>query len=345
MKNMLEYGCGDSMAKKLSNTKKNNTKKELSAADIEKEEIIQNINKELTAKVKEKITKEVIDDIKNDISTLVKEDVKEDLKKDIEKEIKDDNKRIIRKKRGKVLRRDIIIIVLTGIIVFLIYYMYKQGNFSITINDNSNNKNNNIDKTYQNQIIPTNNEEDYTYLLKNIKVNLPVDNINAFYLYTDIYDEVSIDSAIKLNIIYKNINKNEFSDSEAKEAYKKMFGTIDNYKATDFDYDCKHFKYDSKNSIYKLVNDSCIKLSNKEIKEEIIKVTKEDDFIYLETIMGVLDKKNNSLYNFQNLYTPIATNLVKDFTLEDYSKYLSKFKYTFKYVDGMYRFTKIVKLN
>ena len=53
-------------------------------------------------------------------------------------------------------------------------------------------------------------------------MNLPVDNINAFYLYTDIYDEVSIDSAIKLNIIYKNINKNEFSDSEAKEAYKKI---------------------------------------------------------------------------------------------------------------------------
>lgn len=312
--------------------------KEESNINLEKEQIINELKSEITNKVKEDVTKEVIDEIKEDVKVLVYNDVKEDLTTDLEKEIKKENKKILRSKNHKILRRDFFILILLAIVGLLIYYMYEKNYFSVVINPDTT-VTNTVD-TKKNEI-----EEDYSYLIDNVKVNLPLDNLNAFYLYTGLYDEVSINSAIKLNIAYSKIKKDEFSEEEMKIAYQEIFGTLKNYQAQDFDYECKHFIYETKEQKYILESNNCFTLSTKEIKEKVTKITQDEDNIIINTVMGVYDSSNNSLYDYQNLYTPIATNMTKNFNLEEYSAYLSSYQYTFKYVDGDYRFNKIVKID
>lgn len=312
--------------------------KEESNINLEKEQIINELKSEITDKVKEDITKEVMDDIKEDVKVLVYNEVKDDLTADLEKEIKKENKKILRSKNHKILRRDFFILILLAIISFLIYYMYEKNYFSIVINPDEK-----VTNTVNNKT--NTNNKDYSYLIDNIKVKLPLDNLNAFYLYTGVYDEVSINSNIKLNIAYSKIKKDEFSEEEMRIAYQEIFGTLKNYQAQDFDYECKHFKYDIKGQKYILTSNNCFTLSTKEIKEKVIKITQDEDSVIINTIMGVYDSSNNSLYDYQNLYTPIATNMSKNFNLEEYSAYLSSYQYTFKYVDGDYRFNKIVKID
>ena len=128
------------MAKDKAKTVKSpKAKKIVKSIDVEKEEVMKEIKEDLTTKLKEQITKELIDDIKKDVSALVKEEVSNELKRDIEKEMKKENKRILRGKRGKIFRRDLVIFILLAIICYLIYYMYNHNYVSFIINSNINN--------------------------------------------------------------------------------------------------------------------------------------------------------------------------------------------------------------
>lgn len=318
-------------------TKSPKTKKIVKNIDIEKEEVMQEIKEELTGKLKEQVTKELIDDIKKDVSTLVKEEVSDELKRDIEKEIKKENKRILRGKRGKIFRRDLIIVILLTIIAYLIYYMYNHNYVSFSINSNMNNS------VVSNDKKSVSVDVDYSYLLDLMNVKLPFDNINSLYLYTDNYTESTINDSIKHTIAYNQINKDDFTDTDIKEAYKNIFGTDENYKGVSFDYECKHFSYSDNK--YALTSDECMSISNKKIIEKVIKVSKKDDIITLTTVMGVFDSDKNLLYNYKNTFDPIATNLSKNFDIENYQDKLSIYKYTFKYDNQEYRFQKITKLS
>lgn len=317
--------------------KSTKAKKVVKNIDIKKEDVMKEIKEELTEKLKGEITKELIDDIKKDVSTLVKEEVSYELKRDIEKEMKKENKRILRGKRGKIFRRDLIIIILLTIIAYLIYYMYNHNYVSININSNMNNTVVSNDKKNVSVDI------DYTYLLDLLNVKLPFDNINSLYLYTSDYTESTINESIKHTIAYNQINKDEFTDADIKEAYKNIFGTDENYQATSFDYECKHFNYSDNK--YILTSNECVNISNKEIIEKVIKVSKKDDLITLTTVMGVFDSDKNLLYNYKNTFDPVATNLSKNFDIKNYQDKLSTYKYTFKYDNQEYRFIKINKIS
>ena len=163
--------------KKKLGKKKVKVNKEIKKIDINKEEVLKEIKSELTTKIKTQISKELIDDIKNDVSAILKEEVRNDLKKEIDKEIKINSKRNIRGKRGKIFRRDIIIIILLAIIGYLLYFMYNHNYVSFSMNTNMNNVSVSNDKRV------VKNEEDYTYLLDYVNVKLPFDNSNSLYLY------------------------------------------------------------------------------------------------------------------------------------------------------------------
>ena len=323
------------MAKEAKKTTK--AKKVVRKIDIEKEEIMKDIKLELTNKVKDQITKELVDDIKEDVSTLVKKEVADDLKRDIEKEMKKENKRILRGKRGKIFRRDLIIIILLAIIAYLVYYMYNHNYVSININSNMNNTVISNDK--DNIKV----EVDYSYLLDLVNVKLPFDNVNSLYLYTDNFNEKTINDSIKLTIAYDLIKRDEFTDFEMKEAYKTVFGTDENYHSGSFLYECKKFNYKEGN--YYLVSDECINIVDKEIVEKIIKISKKGDIVTLTTVMGVYDKNKNALYNYKNTFDPVASNLSKNFDITNYQDKLSTYKYTFTYIDKEYRFTEIKSIN
>ena len=324
--------------KKKLGKKKVKVNKEVKKIDINKEEVLKEIKSELTTKIKTQISKELIDDIKNDVSAILKEEVRNDLKKEIDKEIKLNSKRSIRGKRGKIFRRDIIIIILLAIIGYLLYFMYNHNYVSFSMNTNMNNVSVSNDKRV------VKNEEDYTYLLDYVNVKLPFDNSNSLYLYLKDYKESNINDSIKLTMAYNYINKDEFSVDDIKYAYVKLFNTDKNFKNASFDYECKKFKYDDINNTYTLVNNECINTSSKEILERIINTSKKNNKVVITTVVGVYDISNNSLYNYKNVYDPVAVNLNSNFNIKDYQNKLSTYKYTFiKNSDGYY-FDSINKL-
>ena len=324
--------------KKVKDVKKSRVKKEIKKIDINKEEILKDIKAELTTKIKTQISKELIDDIKNDVGAIVKEEVRSDLKREMDKEIKLNSKRTIRGKRGKIFRRDIIIIILLAIIGYLLYFMYNHNYVSFSINSNMNN----VTLTNDKKIVKI--EDDYSYLLDYVNVKLPFDNSNSLYLYLKDYNESNINDSIKLTMAYNYINKDEFSVDEIKDAYIKLFGKDKNFKNISFDYECKKFKYDDINNIYTLVNNECINTSSKEIMERLINTSKKNNKIVITTVVGVYDSKDKSLYNYKNVYDPIAVNINNNFNIKDYQNKLSTYKYTFIKNNDYYYFDSINKL-
>ena len=322
------------MAKKTLEEKKvkEKTKKEVKKIDIEKEQVMKEIKRELTAKVKEQITKELIDDIKKDVSTLVKEDVKSELTKELNREMKRESRRVLRGKIGKILRRDIIIIILLCIIGYLIYFMYNHNYVSFNISSNMNN----ISLTNNKKVVTK--EEDYSYLLDLVNVKLPFDNINSVYLYNGNYKEIDINDSIKLTMAFNSINKIEFTKEELVNAYTNLFGSSEHFKDISFDYECNHFKYDARADKYELTSNECSMISSKEIIENIIKTDKNKEVITLTTVVGVYDNSNKSLYNYKNLYEPVGSNVGNNFNIRDYQNKLDTYKYTFKLNGDKYYF-------
>ena len=309
----------------MTEEKKKSTKekKQIKKIDINKEDILKDYKNEITAKVKTQITKDLINEMKTDISVIVKEEVRNDLKKEIENEIKKSNKRNIRGKRGKIFRRDIAIIILLAIIVYLIYFMYNHNYVSFNINSNMNN----VVLTNDKKIVK--NSNDYSYLIDYVNVKLPFENSNSFYLYLNDYEESNINDSIKLTMAFNYINKDTFTVDEMHEAYIKLFNTDSNFKNVSFDYECKKFKYDSNANTYTLVNNECIVISSKQVFERIINMSEKNNKVIITTVVGVYDNSNNSLYNYKNIYEPIAVNLNSNFNITDYQNKLNTYKYTF----------------
>lgn len=314
-------------------------KKEIKKIDVNKEEVLKDIKTELTTKIKTQITKELIDEMKTDISAIVKEEVRNDLKREIDSEIKKNSRRNIRGKRGKILRRDIVIIILLVIIAYLVYFMYNHNYVSFSINSNMNN----VALTNDKKVVNTNN--DYSYLLDNVNVKLPFENSNSLYLYLKDYNESNINDSIKLTMAYNYINKDDFSVDEVHDAYVRLFNTDKSFKNTSFDYECKKFKYDDVTNTYELVSNECINTSSKEILERIINTSVKNDKVIITTVVGVYDNSNNSLYNYKNIYDPIAVDLNNNFNITDYQNKLNTYKYTFVKVDDNYYFDNIKKVS
>lgn len=310
----------------MATQKKNST-------ELNKEKIISDIKKEINSKVKKQITNEVIADIKKEVVSIAKDEVVSDLNKRMDASIKKSNKRILKGRRGKIIRRDIIIIILLCIIGYLLYFMYNHNYVCFNINSNLNNVSIDNDK----KVIKS--EEDYSYLLDKVNVKLPISNINSLYLYTGNYSVSNIDNSIKLSMAYNSINNDTFTKDDMKGAYISLFGTDKYYKDISFDYECKHFKYD--NDTYYLTNDECINSSSKEIIENIIKTDKKDNKIIISTVMGIYDKESRSLYNYKNLYEPIAANINNNFNILDYQNKLNTYKYVFVKKNNDYIFEKI----
>ena len=314
-------------------------KKEIKKIDVNKEEVLKDIKTELTTKIKTQITKELIDEIKTDVSLIVKEEVRNDLKREIDSEIKKNSRRNIRGKRGKIFRRDIIIIILLAIIIYLVYFMYNHNYINFSINSNMNN----VTLTNDKKVVKTNN--DYSYLLDNVNVKLPFENSNSLYLYLKDYSESNINEYIKLTMAYNYIEKDEFSVDELHDAYIKLFNTDKNFKNTSFDYECKKFKYDDTNNTYAMVSNECINTSSKEILERIINTSAKKDKVIITTVVGVYDKSNNTLYNYKNIYDPIAVDLNSNFNIKDYQNKLNIYRYTFIKNNDNYYFDNIKKVS
>ena len=87
------------------------------------------INKELDSK-KEDILKEV-EDKKEEVIKELDSKIESKVEVAVNEKIKTYEKKVVKTKNYKILRRDIVIIILLGLIIYAGYYMYKNDYFNI----------------------------------------------------------------------------------------------------------------------------------------------------------------------------------------------------------------------
>lgn len=345
--------------------------KKLLDNDLEKKqeeitkEIIDNVKKEIN-----NVTKNIKDDIVNEIrfeaNTVVKDDIKEQLIADINSEIKDnirkEQKSIIRHKNFKIFRKNIFILLLIGVIGYFGYCLWDAKYFPflknykiVSVKDSE--KTNKDDKKVSVEVVeeqPVKDKtwyiENYGYLLKNMSLDLPIDNSNVYYLYSGNYNKDNIKDTIKLNLIYKFIENKEETDSNyiiteeaMQKAYLSFFGSLDGYKPSNFTVNCMQFYYNSIEKIFTAFKFDCDTTSNFHIKEEIKDMYEENNYIVIETVMGVYNPDSKSLFNYTNLYTAVVQDFDETKSVLSYENSLNTYKYKFKNINNIYYFDSIEK--
>ena len=339
-------------------------KKEENKLDINKDkittEIINDVKSELE-KSKKQLKDDIIKEIRFDACTKVKDDIKDQLINDINIEIKDnirkEQKLIIRNKNFKLFKKNILILILIAVIVYFGYclwdakyfwFMKSKHDEIVVKKSNKENKEEQPEEIVKDKAWYITN---YGYLLDNLKLDLSYDNPNIYYLYIDNYDKSNIKDTIKLNLAYKFIdNKNEtdysftISEDDMKNAYIKVFGSIDNYNPTSFTVGCMQFYYNNIENIYTAYKFTCDSSNPLHIKEEIKDMYEDNDKIIIETVMGVYNENNKYLFNYSNLYSSVAIDFDDSKSVLDYEDKLNMYKYTFNKNNDNYYFEKIEKI-
>lgn len=313
----------------------------------EKEEIKKDITREVTSDIEKKVEKKVVDNVVNTIKTEAQEQLKDNFVNEVKVEVKEqiikEEKRLLRHRKWKIVRRDIFILLLCAIIVYMGYLLYKG--LDIDISTKRNNESN-IIETKKEEVKDTDwYIKNYGYLLDNTHLKLPGENINKYYLYNSTIDENNINPSIKLIMAYNLLKKDKIkeekntyviSNDDMKHAYNKLFDS--EYKESNFIIDCMTYVYS--NNKYIATKNECTNINNYEIQEEITNMYEENDYIYIETVMGV--SNDNKLYNYSNLYNPITENFNNN--LLEYKGSLNSYKYTFRKSGDYYKIIKIEKI-
>ena len=310
-------------------------KKEIIKVDetmIDKEKVMREIKKE----VKDRL----LDELDNKIDGLV--------------QVKIDKfeKKLNKQKQRSLLKKNIIIIILLGIVLYEGKILYDNG-----LLNNSNYKSDVVNKDVVNKDDSSDEEEilkdkkdldwyinEYSYLLDNVKTNLVGDDFS--YLYQNNYDVKDIDNKIRLNMAYQLLDKEDISNkdgfltigsSDLEEKYRSIFGKLLEFKNEDFVNSCIHFIYNESMDKYLAVNLECAS-RDKEIKQEIISVEEKEEELIITTILGVYDNKEKTISNLDNTFN----KKYKDNILE-YKDQLNKFKYEFIKDNDTYFFSSITK--
>lgn len=191
----------------------------------------------------------------------------------------------------------------------------------------------------------------YSYLFDDLRTDLNADDLAAYYIYSDDRKISQIEPSVLLSMAYNRTDAITVPDQTTvtvtvdvmQKAFKSMFGSLDYYEAVDFDHGCLHFNFERSTQSFVAENRACSNEGRREIVEKIDKIYEEGEAIYVLTTATVYDKLEQNLYNFDNLFQPVALNAdASDISL--YNANLNRFQYQFKKIDQDYRFASITKL-
>ena len=290
------------------------------------------INKELDRK-KEDILKEV-EDKKEEVVKELDSKIESKVEVAVNEKIKTYEKKIVKTKNYKILRRDIVIIILLGLIIYAGYYMYKNDYLNIIINKN-------------NVITPNNPQEEtkydsayyiknYGYLINNIFIN---DNELLDIFKKDLITTNDISNSLKLKISYFNIKNKQnddgniiFSKEDILSSYQTIFNdTVINNET--FTYNNTRFIYYNNMYIgYELPNEEL------NIKYNIYNSYLKDKDLVFELVVGrVVD--NNIINIYDDRIMEYNGNI------NDYQGLLTKYSIIFTNNNDKYYFNKIEKIS
>ena len=255
-------------------------------------------------KIEENIETKSIDTIKEELKEELFEEVDNHIKISINKELEKTNKKIIRNKNRKIIIRDIIIVVLLALCIYLLYLLKNNHYFDkyfindkekieITENNIEKEENKEIEVEVEKQPSLDELKEKYGYLLNNIYLNEKSSYIDNFYnnKLTNEIKHYFIINYLNKNNLKAEDNYNIISSIDIKEAYEKLFA--DTYEPISFDYNDNKIRYISKLDSY--ITDEVITTNSTNIIKEIIDINVKEDKVLITTIEGI--NKNNKIYN------------------------------------------------
>jgi len=206
---------------------------------------------------KDKDVKKILNEIDNQINAKKEEMLKEfteTMDKQIEvgvsKKLDQLEKKIVKGKNGKIIRRDIVIIILLAGLIYLAYCLYEIGYFNkdLSINPNVSISQNEENNTEPEEIIKPASYyiENYSYLVGNMQIP------NSNEVYKNGITRETLTNDIKLKIAYKNLSEDLKQNSETVltvssedilNSYVTVMGENEALEYTNFEYDNLKFLY------------------------------------------------------------------------------------------------------
>lgn len=293
-----------------------------------------------------------LEDRKVDIEKELTNKIDEQIELKVTKRMKEEEKKLSRGKTGKIIRRDIIIILLLGVIGYFGYCLYDIDYFNIrtkVVDKTSDNKKDdeikNNDKEEDNNEPIVDTKPDSSYYIKNygyLLDNLLIDDEEIYNLFTKTITRDIIPNELVLKIAYKNINKvlitnnNDmitFHKDSLLESAKKIFGEDINIKNEMFIYNNIKFMYYNDTYIGLKEESSSINLINK-----IINANEENNELTFEFIIAKTSE--NKLLDIEdNIIEEEYDN--KDIT--EYKDKLSTYIIVFEKSEDNYIFKNITR--
>lgn len=290
--------------------------------------------KKVKKEEKRDISSEInIDEIKSEIVDYARKSV--DSK--IDELVRKADRRLINSKNRSIFRRNIIILILLCLSLFLTYLLYNEGYFDKYFNHKKDDvKVVEVPKEEDKKDIPKETEETKLDKLKKEYANL-LDNIiiseDNNYL-VDLYNG-KLTNKLKLSIAIANISKDKVTQDEdvytiteedIKNEYGKLFN-IEKYKASSFELDNMEVKYLKAGSMYLFYEPIDVE---SHIRREITGINVKDNTVKITVYEGYI--VDNILYNI----TSKEVVNEKSISIIENCKKLNKVTYVFEKVKDSY---------
>ena len=276
--------------------------------------------KEKKVKKKTNVKKEEVNlnEVKEELTIYIDKEIK----KGIDDRLERSYKKIIRQKNRKLFFKNIIILLLTALVLYLVYLLNTVNYFDdiLKIGRKNNIETNEVETNVTNKTFSELKSE-YSKLLDNIYINENSSYLKDYY-NNNLTNELK--SYLSLNLVdFKSLEKEDNYNivdlSVLKESYSKIFE--DSLDSVSFDYNGNKINYLNKLSSY--ITTSTLDKNNTNIKREIIDIKEEDNSVIITTIEGLV--KDNKIFNIlTNKEVGSGNDLVK------YKDKLNTVNYTFK---------------
>lgn len=270
--------------------------------------------------------------------------IDEQIQVKINKKMKEEEKRIIRFKNAKIIRRDILILILLAGLGYCFYCLYQIDYFHIRTKviyktQEVIKKEENPSKDNE-QSEPVFNRDDYIKNYRYLVDQLQIDDEDVFLLYQKKLNTKNIPNQLLLKIAYKNLDENKkiekdhmitFQNTDLEEVLNSIFGEqvlitheVFIYNQTRFmNYNDMYLGYVEKGVESNLVY-------------EIGDVAVHDNQIVFDVVVGKI--KDDKLFNLKD--EEVATNYQKEDGLIN-QRNLSTYQFTFIKDGEQYIFSSI----
>lgn len=302
---------------------------------------------------KKKIEEEEVEEVKkmeedkfnlNEIKEELTDHMKSKIDREVSLAVERATKKLIKHKNLIIIKRDITIIVLLIICLFLGYNLYNLSNINIDVTKKVRNTNNasenSTNKSEENKEEENKDDlksltEKYGYLVSGIYVSEESDYLGSYY-------KGELSDELKLYISLNNVSDDKIiseddsvylDEEDIKASYNSLFS--DDVKMKSFKYGNLSFHYLSSKSLF--IADGKFKKQDSGISKQIIDIVDDENKLKITTIEGLV--KDNKLYNI------VSNEEVKKYNASDelakFEKYLTQVTYYFSRNNDTYKLSEI----